>query len=157
MSADRFDELVVERVIDAPVERVWGAWTTEAGLATWWWTGWDDTTYEIDLRVGGRYRITADSVGIEVSGEFVEVAPPHRLVITWVWEDADGRGPVERVAVDLIDAGSRTVVRIHHSGPWTTADPASDYEQGWNHVLDSLSNTSLSNTARSDPARSPDG
>lgn len=145
MSADRFGELVVERMIEAPVDAVWEAWTTASGLATWWWTGWEDTSFEIDLRIGGRYRITAPSVGVGVSGEFVELAPPHHLVMTWVWEDADGNGPVERVTVDLTDDGAFTVVRVHHSGPWATAESAADYEQGWNHVLAALADTTGSN------------
>ena len=141
MATDRLDQLTIERLIDAPIDSVWRAWTTEAGLATWWWAGWNDTTYDVDLRVGGTYRISAPSVGISVSGEFIDVSPPHHLHMTWIWEDDDGTGQTEHVTVNLDEHESRTNVKVHHSGPWTTTEPASNYRQGWNHVLDALSTT----------------
>lgn len=152
MSADRVDELTVVRVVDAPIEAVWDAFTTRAGLATWWWAGWDDATHEIDASVGGRYRFAVPSIGIAVSGEFVEVSPPHRLVMTWVWEDDGEPGPNERVCIELSGDDVSTTVTVVHSGPWTTAQAATDYEQGWNDVLRALAGATVTTTASRPPS-----
>jgi uncharacterized protein YndB with AHSA1/START domain len=131
-------ELRIDRLIASTAKAVWDAWTTEAGLARWWWAGWDDTVYEVDLRVGGSYRITAPTAGIAVGGEYLELDPLRRISMTWVWSDADGVGPVEHVVVELQPDGSSTNVRVHHTGPWTSAETASNYLEGWHHVLDRL-------------------
>lgn len=138
MAADRHDELRVERFVGAPPEAVWAAWTTETGLAGWWWAGWDDTTYDVDLRIGCRYRIASASGGVAVSGEFTDLDPPRRLEMTWLWEDDDGTGPVEHVVVEFAEDTSGTMVTVLHKGPWSTPDPATAYQQGWDHVLDRL-------------------
>lgn len=141
MVADRDDQLAVRQVVHAPVEAVWKAWTTAAGLATWWWSGWDDTTYDVDFRVGGAYRIAVPSAGIAVSGEYLDVREPEHIAMSWIWEDDDGTGPVERVEVDVSRDGVTTVVDVRHTGPWTTPEPAANYEQGWRHVLGVLAAT----------------
>lgn len=140
---DPIDQLRVDRSIAAPPSRVWDAWTTEAGLARWWWSGWDDTTYAVDARVGGSYRITAPAAGIAVSGRYVALEPPHRIEMTWVWSDDDGDGPVERVVVDLVADGDGTRVTVLHTGPWSTPEPAANYTEGWDHVLDRLAGVEL--------------
>lgn len=132
------DRLHVERVIAAPIEDVWEAWTTAEGLRRWWWAGRQDTTYEVDLSVGGTYSIAAPSAGIAVSGSYLAIDPPNTFEATWVWTDDDGDGPAERIAVSLEPTDGGTVVRVVHTGPWTTEQPADQYRLGWNHVLDEL-------------------
>lgn len=141
--SDGLDRLCVDRLVGAAPAAVWDAWTTEAGLARWWWAGWDDTTYSVDARVGGGYRITAPAAGIEVRGDYLALEPPHRIEMTWIWSDEDGDGPVERVVVELVGEGDATRVRVLHTGPWTTPEPAANYAQGWDHVLDRLAATDL--------------
>lgn len=142
MSVDEHDRLDVERYVAAPPEAVWTAWTTESGLARWWWAGWDDTTHHVDLRVGGDYRFTAPAAGIAVRGNYLAIDAPRRLEMTWVWiDDDEGEGPVETVVVELDPSGDGTRVRVHHRGPWTTDEPSERYRQGWDHVLDRLAAT----------------
>jgi len=51
-AADR--EIVTTRVVDAPRERVWRAWTERAQVAQWWGpNGFTNTIHEMDLRPGG--------------------------------------------------------------------------------------------------------
>lgn len=138
---DRFDELVVSRTIRAPRAAVWAAFTTEAGLATWWWSGWPDTTYDVDLRLGGRYRIEAPSVGIAVSGSYLVIEAPRRLQMSWCWEDDGEPGPSERVEIVFEEIGASTALRVRHEGPWTSPGPSANYELGWNDVLDVLEST----------------
>lgn len=73
------------RVISAPRERVYAAWTTPELLAKWWGPqGFTNTFHECDLRPGGRWRYTMhgpDGTNYENESVFVELARPERVVI----------------------------------------------------------------------------
>lgn len=153
------DTLTLHRVVAASPARVWEAWTTEDGLASWWWTHLEDTTYAVDLRVGGTYRLEAASQGIGVTGEFLRIEEPRRLEMTWVWLEEGEPGEVEKVTVTFTpedDASTR--IDLVHTGPWTTAEPAESYAQGWGFTLDQLQRTLLSRSAGTPgPARRATG
>lgn len=134
--------LSMTRTVAAPPDVVWRAWTTEQGLASWWWHTWPDTRYSIDAVVGGSYRIDAADHGIGVRGEFLEVTPPHRLVFSWIWIDDGGDTGVaeepERITVTFTPDGDGTRIDLLHTGPWTSTEPVENYRQGWDFVLDAL-------------------
>ena len=49
-------DIVVTRIIDAPVEEVWKAWTEPERVKTWWGPlGYTSPECKIDLREGGRF------------------------------------------------------------------------------------------------------
>ena len=122
----------------APPARVWALWTTAEGLAEWWWTFLDGTTYEIDARIDGDYRIENPAAGFGVRGTFSMVERERRLAATWIWIDGDTEGDVEQLDVRFTADGGATLLTIVHSGPWTTAEPAEAYAQGWRDTLDRL-------------------
>lgn len=135
-------ELTLSRVIPAPIEDVWHAWTTAAGLATWWWNTWDDTRYSVDPVVGGDYRFEAAEHGFGVRGTYGAVEPLQLLAFSWIWyELSDGR-PVDEAAdqvqVRFSDEGDATRLELWHAGPWTSADTGEGYRHGWTFVLDAL-------------------
>jgi uncharacterized protein YndB with AHSA1/START domain len=134
------ETLRLERVVAARQEQVWEAWTTEGGLASWWWSHWRDTQYAVDLRLDGSYLIEAPSQGIGVTGEFRRIDKPHTLEMTWVWLEHGDRGEVEQVTVTFTpeDDPAFTRIEIVHTGPWTTPEPAENYATGWNFTLDQL-------------------
>lgn len=132
------DVLTMTRTFAADRDRVWRAWTTAEGLAAWWWDHLPGTTYAVDLRVGGAYRIEAVAAGFGVAGEFVEIDAPARLVLTWTWLDSGVAGDLERVEVTLVEVAGGTRLDLRHTGPWTTPQPAEDYRTGWTSTLDSL-------------------
>ncbi len=72
--------------LDAPRERVFSALTKPAELATWWGPhGFTTQVTELDLTVGGGYRFSMqppDGDVFHLSGEFLEIDPPRRLVYT---------------------------------------------------------------------------
>jgi uncharacterized protein YndB with AHSA1/START domain len=79
--------LSLTRVIRAPRERVFAAWT-EPGLLTQWWGPGPVTCpeAEVDLREGGAYRLAnrhADGSITWISGRFERVRAPEELVYTW--------------------------------------------------------------------------
>lgn len=126
--------LTLEQQVPAPVSQVWDAWTTPEGLATWWWPHLPDTTYSVDLRPGGAYRIESPSVGIGVTGEYVVLDRPRRIHMTWTWLGGS-ENHTEHVRVDFTEtAADTTLVRVRHdvAGGQEAAD---SYRTGWIDVL----------------------
>lgn len=133
--------LRIERSYDATPEEVFDAWTTPEVLRRWWAVHPDGTTpvAEVDLREGGRYRLSMEGPDGErhtVQGEYGEVDRPHRLVYSWQWElDAGGLGPASTVTVEFRAEGERTRVVLEHTG---LPDAASRdrHAQGWAACMD---------------------
>jgi uncharacterized protein YndB with AHSA1/START domain len=73
-------EIRLERVFDAPRERVFAIWTDPALIPEWW--GNNTVVEEMDVRAGGRYRFRTEYGVME--GEFREVLAPERLVQTFM-------------------------------------------------------------------------
>lgn len=142
------EPLVITRLVPATPEQLWLAWTTEPGLATWWWHTWPDTRYRVNARVGGEYRIEAADHGFGVRGTFEVVEAPSRLVFSWVWyELADGvasEEPDDQVQVVFTPHPTGTLQQLTHTGPWTDDEAAENYRQGWTFVLDALAGTGAS-------------
>jgi uncharacterized protein YndB with AHSA1/START domain len=130
--------LTIERIVPAAPERVWTAWTTADGLAGWWWTFLEGTTFDVDARVGGTYRIDSPNAGIGVHGEYLSLDAPRQFTATWIWVDAGTDGDLERISVTFEEHPSGTKLTILHEGPWTTSEPMEAYEKGWNDTLASL-------------------
>lgn len=134
-------EVRLEKVIDAPQDAVFRAWTTPEGLRRWWGPG-DFTTplAEVDLRPGGTYRMVMqppDGAQLEVGGTYRVVDPPRRLVYTWQWMSGvpDTRESV--VTVEFEDLGERTRVTVVHN-EIDEGSPTEPYEFGWQSGLDKL-------------------
>lgn len=124
-------ELVYQ--LQAPVEAVYQAWTDPALLAQWFGPSEGvQAQAELDLRVGGPYRITMGSR--TVRGVYLELTPPTHLAFTWVWDDDDP--PVEtEVRVTLSPEGpSLTRMVIEHE---RLPDEVScmGFEQGWRRTF----------------------
>ena len=78
--------LTLKRRFRASPSQVFSAWTDPKKIVRWFGprdTRQDSVVAEMDLRVGGRYRIGFEGTGgerHEVGGSFREVVPDHRLV-----------------------------------------------------------------------------
>ena len=78
--------LVITRIFDAPIELVYRLWTDPALVRRWW--GIKGSTIplcELDVRVGGRWRIDMQAPSGKIyrnGGEYLEVVPNERLVYT---------------------------------------------------------------------------
>jgi uncharacterized protein YndB with AHSA1/START domain len=110
-------ELVVTRTIDGPARLVYQAWTTPELMRQWWTPESFPIsllTCEMDVRVGGGYRLTfgyEDST-FEFYGRYLEVTPPSRLV----WTNDEGEGEtITTVTFEEVDG--RTSLRIHDLYP----------------------------------------
>jgi uncharacterized protein YndB with AHSA1/START domain len=127
--------------IKASPERVFRAIASE-DIARWWgspdlyrvtrWTG--------DLRVGGRWRsegVAKDGKPFEVSGEYVEIDPPKKLVHSWEPKWVDGPTTKVTYLLEPIEGGTRLTVR--HEGFAGAADACQSHAQGWERVFTWLS------------------
>ena len=112
---------VSTRVFDAPRERVWREWTEPERFADWFGGSESDVPLEsvsMDVRPGGAWRATMyagpDRREIRWWGEYREVVPPERLVLTICDRPGDAS---ELVTVDLRDLGDgRTEMRMEQRG-----------------------------------------
>jgi uncharacterized protein YndB with AHSA1/START domain len=132
--------LTLVRRIRARPSIVFDALTTPEGIACWW--GPDDGPVllaEMDLRVGGRFRVRfrmLDGSEHESSGEYLEVVKPERLAMSWRW--AGGEDPSESlVEIDLRAISEGTELTFTHSH-LHDEDTRRSHEEGWNGALDKL-------------------
>jgi uncharacterized protein YndB with AHSA1/START domain len=80
-------EIHVERVFDAPRERVFAAFTDPELIPQWW--GGGTVVDQMDVRPGGAWRFVAGEMVFR--GEYREVTPPERIVQTFEREGMPGR------------------------------------------------------------------
>jgi uncharacterized protein YndB with AHSA1/START domain len=136
--------LTLVRRIAARPSIVFEAMTTAEGVATWF--GPDDLPVvraEMDARVGGAYRVhfrTLDGRDHEACGEFLEVVPLRRIVMSWRWAlggELDESGRVSRIEIELTPIGDGTEVAFTHAGLASEAS-AKSHSGGWTGALDKL-------------------
>jgi uncharacterized protein YndB with AHSA1/START domain len=110
--------LVAERLVGAPREQVWEAWTSPGHLRKWMLgpPGWTMSVCEVDLRPGGASRLVwhnAEGAELEIRGMYHEILPPERLVGTESW---GGEWPETRNTMELTqeNGGTRMTVTIQY-------------------------------------------
>src|SRR5512140_493447 len=89
--------LVISRIIDAPLDLVWQAWTDPQHVMRWWGPQyWDSPSAKIDLREGGKYIFAMrapQEQGGQVSytaGVYKRIVPMELLEFTQGLSDQDG-------------------------------------------------------------------
>jgi uncharacterized protein YndB with AHSA1/START domain len=140
---DRRLGLTITRVFDAPRERVWREWTEPERFADWFGGPEADVPLEglaMEVRPGGPWRATMyagpERREIRWKGEYVDVDPPARLVLTM--SDQPDDVPGELIVVVLTDLGDgRTEMVLEQHGHM----PPAAYEatrSGWGAFLDRI-------------------
>ena len=138
--------LTITRRFHAPIEKVFKAWTDPQALRRWFAPSDQHHTplAEVDLRVGGRYRIqlqAPDGKISTVSGVYKEIRPPKRLVFTWSWEAGSGCGTTVTtecetlVTVQFHDRDQVTDMILTHEH-FPTPDDRHAHHEGWAGCLD---------------------
>jgi uncharacterized protein YndB with AHSA1/START domain len=133
----------IRRTFDAAPAAVFTAWTTPEHVQRWWGSETAPLVVcEIDLRVGGAWRyVTRDVDGTELAwrGEFVEIARPHRLVSTQVFEPHPEGAATTTLTLDEQDGVTvMTVDVLHTSRAHRDATLASGMERGMRMTMDRL-------------------
>ena len=102
-------DLTLTRRFAAPPPLLWRALTEPALLRRWQWAqDWPMVTCNMDLRPNGRFRWvwrTAPDRLVGVSGRFLTVDPPHRLIHAELFDD-DWTGGETTVTQTLTNSGA---------------------------------------------------
>lgn len=132
-------DLRLRRLVSAPPDRVFGLWTRPEELKQWWGPGnVRCVSAEIDLRVGGAYRIgneMPDGTIVWISGRYQRIDRPNLLQFSW--STGSGSKTAERVTVEFARHERGTLVTIMHSRIASEADHES-HKNGWTGCLDGL-------------------
>jgi uncharacterized protein YndB with AHSA1/START domain len=131
MSSTGFD-YTLTRVLDAPVDQVWDAWTNPERYGQW--AGAEEVA--LDVRPGGAWSavmVVPGGARIPLTGSYTEVVPNKRLVMGM---DVPGHDEPSLMALDLTAEGDGTRVTI--SQTLATAEERDQSEQGSTMLLDSL-------------------
>lgn len=135
-------EIRVERILSAPRERVWRAFTEPELVAQWWGRGNRLVIERLEVERGGHWRFVEHheegSDGFE--GRFREVVPPERLVYTFEWDGMPGHVIVETATMeDLGDGRTKLVTTsLFHSQDERDGMLQSGMEQGMNESYAAL-------------------
>jgi uncharacterized protein YndB with AHSA1/START domain len=132
--------LRIERAFQAPIERVFDAWTSPEVMRRWFHCepDWSTPVAEVDLRVGGKVRIVMHRSGdtdIEAGGEYLAIERPHRLVMTWAF--SDDRDNQQLIELSFSESGGSTTVVMVNS-QISTEERREAQQQGWHGCLDEL-------------------
>ncbi len=137
--------LTLTRRFRARPEKVWSAWTDPEKLIAWFCTAKakpGSFRAELDVRVGGLYRISFDMADTgeysEVGGVYREVVPNEKLVFTWAWHTTPERESL--VTITIKPDGDGSLLTLHHEQFFDQA-AADGHNRGWNETLDKLAKT----------------
>jgi uncharacterized protein YndB with AHSA1/START domain len=125
-------ELVITRTFNGPARIVFEAWTKPELFKQWWVpksAGLSLLSCELDVRVGGRYRLVFGHEGSTMAfhGRYLEVTPHTRLV--WTNEESD-QGAVTTVTLEEKDG--KTLLVMHEIYP---SKEAFDAEHGMEDAM----------------------
>ena len=132
--------LALVRKLDAAPGKVWRALTDPEMLKQWMAPdpATRCTVAEIDLRVGGRYRIVmspAEGEDHDVRGAYREIVPNKRLVYTWAWKTTPERESL--VTIELRAAGGGTELTLKHE-QFADEQARDKHQHGWTACLGGL-------------------
>jgi len=133
--------LHLEKIVHTRRERVFAACVEPERLAEWWGpAGFTTLGVDLDVREGGRYRITMqppDGEAFHLRGTFREVDPPRRLAYTFEWEEPDPDDRETIVTLSFLDqpAGTRVVL---DQGQFATDARLALHTAGWTETLERL-------------------
>jgi uncharacterized protein YndB with AHSA1/START domain len=132
MSSTAGYDYTITRTLDAPVDKVWAAWTSADDYSTW------ASAEEVvmDVRPGGTWSsvmVIPGGTRVPLSGGYTEVVENKRLVMGM---NVPGRDEPVLMTVDLAADGERTEISL--SQTLDTAEDRDQSEQGSNFLLDSL-------------------
>lgn len=142
-------ELSISRLIKAPPDRVWQAWSTPEHLAKWWLPAPAECrVVKLDLRPGGGFETLMREDGGDfqphVEGCFLDVVPGRRLV--WTTALAEGWRPVEPwlaltaiITFEAVGEATRYAARVmHRNAADARRHEELGFEEGWGTVIGQL-------------------
>ncbi|GAA5044204.1 SRPBCC family protein [Nocardia callitridis] len=110
----------VERVFDAPRDRVWDAYSRLEQLVQWWGRGNRVEVERWEFRVGGHWRFVehADGEAHGFEGRFREVSPKERIVQSFEWDGMPAHVAIDTCTLtDLGDGRTKVVTESRFHTP----------------------------------------
>lgn len=135
-------ELQVSRVIRADAADLFRAWTDPQELVHWWRQeapGWSFAGASLDLRVGGRYRLSMrapDGATHTAHGVYHEIEPARRLAFTWDWEGRSVGETLVTITFRRVDAEHTEVALTHER--FDDPQRMGRHRQGWTELFNLL-------------------
>jgi len=137
----------IERIFNAPRERVWKAMTDPDLVAQWWGRGNKLVVEKYEAARGGHWRFVEHAGGQThgFEGRFAEIAPPEKIVQTFEWDGMPGHVALETMTLeDLGDGRTRLVTTsLFMTGEDRDGMLQSGMEAGanesWNNLAELLS------------------
>lgn len=126
--------LTVERVVQAPPERVWRSFADPVELSAWFWPPRLQPQARIDVTPGGSLRIRSDVADLGITGTVTAAEEGRLLSTTWRW---DGEDDETAVTIELAPDPDGTRVTVRHDG-FATEHAVQEHITGWNDCLDRL-------------------
>lgn len=133
--------LHITRRFAASREAVFSALTDPEALAQWF--GPEGVTVKVvslDLRPGGTYSFEfhgSEGSFHALTGTYLEIERPKRLVATWIWGQGDYAGVETRVTYALSEVDGGTELSLSHES-LVDADARDKHNQGWSSTFDCL-------------------
>jgi uncharacterized protein YndB with AHSA1/START domain len=129
--------------VEAPPDRVYEFFTEPAAIVRWM-----GEYALLEPRPNGRFHL--DVRGTAVRGRYLELDPPHRIVISWGHAGSEDLPPgASTVEVRLIDEGTGTRVELEHRD--LPDELTRGYLSGWKHYLVRLEIGATNGNAGPDP------
>lgn len=130
----------IERHYPVAPEKVWRAWTDPQVMSQWFGAGMNGpgATVEIDLQVGGSFRIAfpgPNGESHEARGVYQEVMAPERLVFSWFWKSTPER--VSRISIDLKRVAAGCDLSFVHDR-FFDDQARINHERGWQPFFEKL-------------------
>jgi uncharacterized protein YndB with AHSA1/START domain len=127
--------LRLERLIAATPDHLFDLWTKPEMIAQWF--GPEASTllsYTFDVRSGGQYRVTMrapDGIVRTVSGVYLTIERPRKIVFSWAWDDDKGqRGHETDVTITFAAAPGGTLLTLVQQ-EFETEQGRDLHGQGW--------------------------
>jgi uncharacterized protein YndB with AHSA1/START domain len=137
----RDDELLIERIFDAPVALVFRVWSDRDHMLGW--LGPADFTcthLDYDFRIGGKWRacIVSQTYGENwMGGEFKEIETNRRILYTFKWDSGEDEedGIETLITVTFAEQDGKTVQSFHQT-PFSSVESRDSHVEGWNESFD---------------------
>jgi len=130
------DAVVVERMVNAPIARVWQALTDVDQIRAWYFD-----LKEFKPEPGFEFEFIVEHEGTKYHHlcKVTESIPQKRLAYTWRYKSEPGNS---LVTFELFPDGSKTGLRLTHEGldtfPKTQAYARKNFEMGWTSIASEL-------------------
>ena len=123
-------EVHLERIFNAPRDRVWRAFTEKEQLAQWWGRGNKLVIEKFECVRGGHWRFVehTDHGAFGFEGRYREVTPKERIVRSFEWDGMPAHVAIEQI--DFIDLGDGRTKVVTNSIFHTTAERDSMLKSG---------------------------